>query len=135
MMGAAVLNGGTTTFLAVILLSDSTSHGLITFFKVFFLTVLFGLFHAIAFLPVVLRLELPSALKCNKEKEQNEEQVHRSKAKKFVERKNSKEHGKHVHKNTEEKFVERKNSEENNQQPNNHTIHPFVESTNNLSET
>jgi len=54
MMGAAVLNGGITTFLAVILLSDSTSHGLITFFKVFFLTVLFGLFHAIVFLPVVL---------------------------------------------------------------------------------
>ena len=50
MIGPAVMNGGTTTFLAVILLCDSTSHGLITFFKVFFLTVLFGIFHAIVFL-------------------------------------------------------------------------------------
>ena len=56
MMGGAVLNGGMTTFLAVIILSDSTSHALITFFKVFFLTVVFGLFHAMAFLPVVLCL-------------------------------------------------------------------------------
>ena len=59
LMGGAVLNGGTTTFLAVILLSDSTSYALITFFKVFFLTVLFGLFHAMVFLPVVLCIEIP----------------------------------------------------------------------------
>ena len=64
MMGAAVLNGGVTTFLAVILLSDSTSHGLITFFKVFFLTVLFGLFHAIVFLPVVLSFIPQSVCGC-----------------------------------------------------------------------
>ena len=64
MMGAAVLNGGITTFLAVILLSDSTSHGLITFFKVFFLTVLFGLFHAIVFLPVVLSFIPQSVCGC-----------------------------------------------------------------------
>ena len=64
MMGAAVLNGGITTFLAVILLSDSTSHGLITFFKVFFLTVLFGLFHAVVFLPVVLSFIPQSVCGC-----------------------------------------------------------------------
>ena len=63
-MGPAVMNGGTTTFLAVIMLCDSTSHGLITFFKVFFLTVLFGIFHAIVFLPVLLRIEVPSTWRC-----------------------------------------------------------------------
>ena len=66
LMGGAVLNGGITTFLAVILLSDSTSYALITFFKVFFLTVLFGLFHALVFLPVVLCFEIPVPSNCNK---------------------------------------------------------------------
>ena len=72
MIGPAVINGGTTTFLAVILLCDSTSHGLLTFFKVFFLTVLFGLFHAIVYLPVLLRFEAPSTY-CSKEKVNNEQ--------------------------------------------------------------
>ena len=71
LMGGAVLNGGITTFLAVILLSDSTSYALITFFKVFFLTVLFGLFHALVFLPVVLCLELPIPSKPNKSSKPN----------------------------------------------------------------
>ena len=50
----AVLNGGMTTFLALIVLADSTSHAFLTFFKVFFLTVLCGLFHGVVFLPVLL---------------------------------------------------------------------------------
>ena len=75
MIGPAVMNGGTTTFLAVILLCDSTSHGLITFFKVFFLTVLFGIFHALVFLPVLFRVESPTTWICCRKKEENEEQI------------------------------------------------------------
>merc|ERR1711915_732265 len=55
-IGPAVLNGGITTFLALVLLGASTSHIFITFFKVFVLTVLFGLFHGLVFLPVLLSL-------------------------------------------------------------------------------
>jgi hypothetical protein len=69
MMGGAVLNGGMTTFLAVIILSDSTSHALITFFKVFFLTVVFGLYHAMTFLPVMLCLEPPNICVANNDDE------------------------------------------------------------------
>ena len=58
-IGPAVMNGGATTFLAVVLLCDSKSHAFITFFKVFFLTVIFGLYHAIIFLPVILSFENP----------------------------------------------------------------------------
>merc|ERR1711860_235558 len=55
-----ILNGGITTFLALVLLGFSQSHVFITFFKVFLLTVLFGLFHGIVFLPVLLSLLGPS---------------------------------------------------------------------------
>merc|ERR1719510_1341676 len=54
MMGPAIINGGITTFLAVVPLIFSASHVFLTFFKVFFLTVTFGLFHGIIFLPVIL---------------------------------------------------------------------------------
>ena len=50
----AVLNGGMTTFLALIVLADSNSHAFLTFFKVFFLTVVFGMFHGVVFLPAIL---------------------------------------------------------------------------------
>ena len=43
-----------TTFLALVVLADSNSHAFLTFFKVFFLTVVFGLFHGIIFLPALL---------------------------------------------------------------------------------
>ena len=46
-IGPAVFNGGMTTFLALVLLGASTSHVFVTFFKVFLLTVLFGLFHGL----------------------------------------------------------------------------------------
>eukprot|EP00096_Caligus_rogercresseyi_P000927 TRINITY_DN11496_c0_g1_i1.p1 TRINITY_DN11496_c0_g1~~TRINITY_DN11496_c0_g1_i1.p1 ORF type:complete len:269 (+),score=26.49 TRINITY_DN11496_c0_g1_i1:386-1192(+) len=55
-IGPAVLNGGISTFLAFCLLCSSVSHVFITFFKVFFLVVTFGLFHGLVFLPVVLSL-------------------------------------------------------------------------------
>jgi len=59
-MGPAIINGGITTFLALVLLGFSQSHVFITFFKVFLLTVLFGLFHGVVFLPVLLSLLGPS---------------------------------------------------------------------------
>ena len=50
----AVLNGGFTTFLALVVMADSNTHAFQTFFKVFFLTVVFGLFHGVIFLPTLL---------------------------------------------------------------------------------
>jgi len=55
-IGPAVFNGGFSTFLAFILLAGSKSHVFISFFKIFFLVVTFGLFHGLIFLPVVLSL-------------------------------------------------------------------------------
>ena len=53
-IGPAVTNGGMTTFLSVIVLCGSQTHVFITIFKIFFLTVLFGLFHGVVLLPVLL---------------------------------------------------------------------------------
>ena len=53
-LGPAVFNGGVTTLLAVIVLPGSKSHILVTFFKVFGLTVMYGLFHGLVLLPVLL---------------------------------------------------------------------------------
>ena len=64
-IGPAVFNGGVTTLLALVLLGASTSHVFVTFFKVFVLTVLFGLFHGLIFFPVILSLLGP----INKEEE------------------------------------------------------------------
>merc|ERR1719510_744861 len=60
LIGAAVINGGTTTFLALLFCGLSSSHVYQTFFKVFSLTVVFGLFHGLVLLPVVLSLLGPS---------------------------------------------------------------------------
>ena len=54
-MGPAVFNGGFSTFLAFALLMTSKSFVFVTFFKIFFLVVGFGLYHGLVFLPVVLR--------------------------------------------------------------------------------
>lgn len=55
-MGPAVFNGGFSTFLAFALLMTSASYIFKTFFKIFFLVVVFGLFHGLVFLPVILSL-------------------------------------------------------------------------------
>lgn len=52
----AILQGGFTTFLAIVFLCNSHSHSFITFFKVNTMNVLFGLFHGLFFLPVMLLL-------------------------------------------------------------------------------
>jgi predicted RND superfamily exporter protein len=53
-IGPAVMNGGVSTFIAFVLLANSKSHVFITFFKIFLLVVIFGLFHGLAVLPVIL---------------------------------------------------------------------------------
>ena len=55
-IGPAVLNGGLSTLLAFILLSTSKSYVFLSFFKVFFLICVFGLFHGLVALPVALAL-------------------------------------------------------------------------------
>merc|ERR1719422_999314 len=60
-IGPAVFNGGFSTFLAFVLLAGSKSHVFATFFKVFFLVVLFGLYNGLFVLPVVLSLVGPPA--------------------------------------------------------------------------
>lgn len=79
-IGPAVFSGGFSTFLAFVLLASSDSHVFLTYFKViyiaeildffwqkfcllqiFFLVVVFGLFHGLLLLPVVLSLVGPDA--------------------------------------------------------------------------
>ena len=60
-IGGAVTNGGLTTFLALFFCSFSSAHVFQTFFKVFCLTVVFGLFHGLVLLPSVLSVIGPSA--------------------------------------------------------------------------
>ena len=59
-MGVAVLNGGFSTLLAFILLAGSDSHVFSVFFRIFLMVVIFGLFHGLILLPVVLSLIGPS---------------------------------------------------------------------------
>ncbi|XP_062583779.1 protein patched homolog 1-like isoform X2 [Saccostrea cucullata] len=60
-MGNPVFSGGFSTFLAFILLAASKSYVFTTFFKIFFLVVIFGLFHGLVYLPVLLSWIGPSA--------------------------------------------------------------------------
>ena len=55
-IGPAILNGGVTTLLALAFLTYSQSYTFHVFFKVFSLSVAFGLFHGLVFLPVLLML-------------------------------------------------------------------------------
>ena len=55
-LGPAIVNAGITTLLAVIILPFSGSHVFITFFKVFSLTVIYGIFHGLVFLPTILSI-------------------------------------------------------------------------------
>jgi len=60
-IGPAVLNGGFSTFLAFVLLAGSKSHVFSTFFKIFFLVVVFGLYNGLMVLPVVLSFVGPAS--------------------------------------------------------------------------
>jgi len=59
-IGPAVFNGGFSTFLAFILLAFSDSYVFLTFVKMFGMVVVFGLFHGLIFLPVLLSLIGPA---------------------------------------------------------------------------
>jgi len=58
-VGSAVLNGGVSTFLAVMLLAGSKSYVFRVLFVSFFLTVVVGLFHGMIVLPAMLALAGP----------------------------------------------------------------------------
>lgn len=60
-IGGSVVSGATSTFLAVVLLSASQSFVFQTFFKMFTLIVVFGLWHGVMFLPVLLALIGPES--------------------------------------------------------------------------
>ena len=55
-VGPAVLNGGLSTLLAFILLSSSESYVCLSFFKIFFLICIFGLYNGLVTLPVILTI-------------------------------------------------------------------------------
>jgi len=58
--GPAVFNGGLSTLLAFILLATSSTYVFLSFFKIFFLICVFGLYHGLIALPVILSLVGPS---------------------------------------------------------------------------
>lgn len=62
-IGTAVLFGGGATLLSLSLLSMSKAYTFQSFFKIFLLVILFGLFHGLIFLPVILSLIGPKAYK------------------------------------------------------------------------
>ncbi|KAG6455397.1 NPC intracellular cholesterol transporter 1 [Manduca sexta] len=64
-IGTAVLLGGGSTLLSLSLLSMSKAYTFQSFFKIFLLVILFGLFNGLIFLPVVLSLIGPSAYNSN----------------------------------------------------------------------
>jgi len=67
----AVMNGGFSTMLALSLLVSSQSHIFISFFKIFFMICIFGLFHGLILLPVVLCLLGPIENEDEKEMRKN----------------------------------------------------------------
>ena len=60
-MGPAVLNGGLSTLIAFILLAGSDSHVFSVFFRIFLLVIIFGLFHGLILLPVLLSFIGPAS--------------------------------------------------------------------------
>ncbi|XP_043279634.1 patched domain-containing protein 3-like [Venturia canescens] len=62
-IGPAVFNGGLSTFLAFVLMGASDAYLFSTFFKLFTSVVVFGLFHGLVFLPVILSLYGPNQKK------------------------------------------------------------------------
>merc|ERR1712217_481851 len=62
-VGAAVLCGGVSTFLGIMLLAASQSYVFRVLFQTFFLTVVLGLAHGMLFLPALLNLVGPAPYK------------------------------------------------------------------------
>ncbi|XP_077288110.1 NPC intracellular cholesterol transporter 1-like [Arctopsyche grandis] len=68
-IGAAVLYGGGSTLLSLSLLSMSEAYVFKTFFKIFLLVIVFGIFNGLVFLPVVLSLIGPKPLQMHSKRE------------------------------------------------------------------
>ncbi|XP_024875784.1 NPC intracellular cholesterol transporter 1-like isoform X1 [Temnothorax curvispinosus] len=62
-IGAAVAYGAGSTFLAVSLLAFSTSYVFVAFFRIFSLVIMFGLWHGLILLPVILSTIGPQSLR------------------------------------------------------------------------
>lgn len=62
-IGAAVAYGAGSTLLAVSMLAFSTSYVFVAFFRIFFLVIVFGLWHGLILLPVVLSTLGPPSLR------------------------------------------------------------------------
>lgn len=62
-VGAAVAYGAGSTMFAVIMLGFSTSYVFIAFFRIFSLVILFGFWHGLIMLPVVLSIIGPPSLR------------------------------------------------------------------------
>jgi Patched family len=58
-IGGAVLQGGGSTALAILLLAMSDAYTFRTFFKIFTIVVIFGLYYGVVFLPVLLSIFKP----------------------------------------------------------------------------
>ncbi|XP_072939386.1 patched domain-containing protein 3-like [Epargyreus clarus] len=67
-IGTAVLLGGGSTLLSLSLLSMSKAYTFQSFFKIFLLVIIFGLFNGLIFLPVVLSLVGPDGYKAKEVK-------------------------------------------------------------------
>jgi predicted RND superfamily exporter protein len=61
-IGAAVIYGAGSTLLAISMLAFSTGYVFTAFFRIFFLVILFGLWHGLILLPVVLSTIGPQSL-------------------------------------------------------------------------
>jgi len=59
-IGAAVMYGGASTILALAVLANSEAYTYRSFFRIFFLVIIFGLFHGIVLLPVILSVLGPT---------------------------------------------------------------------------
>ena len=60
-IGGAVLQGGGSTTLAILLLAISDAYTFRTFFKIFTIVVIFGLYYGVVFLPVMLSIFNPKS--------------------------------------------------------------------------
>lgn len=66
-LGLPILQGGLSTILGVIALTFAPSYIFVTFFKIVFLVIFFGIMHGIFLLPVLLSLVGPGSFKKRKE--------------------------------------------------------------------
>lgn len=62
-IGAAVAYGAGSTFLAIMMLAFSSSYVFVAFFRIFSLIVLFGLWHGLFLLPVILSSIGPQSIR------------------------------------------------------------------------